>query len=112
MDQIQPRNSDLWDRAHTLGTAAINPMVPASGGGHLLYADTLVSKRQWGRLIQDLQVGDKVQTKDNGAQDILWIGSRRMTVRGLFAMPHLRPVRIKSGALGVERPDEGIVGVA
>jgi hypothetical protein len=60
-------------------------------------------------LIQVLRDGDKVQTKDNGARDILWIGSRRMTGARLFAMPHLRPVRIKAGALGVERPDEELL---
>ena len=45
------------------------------------------------------------RTKDNGAQDIQWIGSRRMTGARLFAMPKLRPIRIRAGALGIDRPD-------
>jgi len=61
------------------------------------------------RLVEQLREGDYVQTKDNGTEPILWVGSRRMTGARLFAMPHLRPVRIRSGALGVERPDEELL---
>jgi hypothetical protein len=50
-----------------------------------------------------------VQTKDNGAEEIQWIGSRRMTGARLFAMPRLRPIRIRAGALGVKRPDEELL---
>lgn len=50
-----------------------------------------------------------MQTKDNGAEEIQWIGSRRMSGARLFAMPHLRPIRIRAGALGVERPDEELL---
>jgi hypothetical protein len=57
------------------------------------------------RRVEDLREGDKVQTKDNGAEEVCWIGSRRMTGARLFAMPHLRPIRIGAGALGIERPD-------
>lgn len=32
-----------------------------------------------------------------------------MTGARLFAMPHLRPVRIRMGALGVERPDQELL---
>lgn len=57
-------------------------------------------------MVQDLSEGDMVRTKDNGAQEIVWKGARRMTGAHMFAMPHLRPIRIRIGALGVERPDE------
>ncbi len=43
------------------------------------------------------------------AQDILWVGRRRMSGARLYAMPELRPVRIRMGALGVERPDEELL---
>lgn len=46
-----------------------------------------------------------LQTKDNGAEQIQWIGSRRMTGARLFAMPRLRPIRIRKGAFGDDRPD-------
>jgi len=50
-----------------------------------------------------------VQTKDNGAEMIQWVGSRRMSGARLFAMPRLRPIRIRAGALGIERPDEELL---
>ena len=61
------------------------------------------------RLIEDLRESDTVQTKDNGLQPLRWIGKRRMTGARLFAMPKLRPIRISSGALGVDRPDEDLL---
>ena len=59
--------------------------------------------------MQDLREGDMVQTKDNGAQEIVLKCARRMTGARMFAMPHLRPIRIRMGALGVERPDEELL---
>ncbi|MEL7133593.1 MAG: Hint domain-containing protein, partial [Pseudomonadota bacterium] len=61
------------------------------------------------RAIEDLREGDSVQTQDSGAQEILWVGSRRMTGARLFAMPHLRPVRLERGALGGEHPRHPLV---
>lgn len=45
--------------------------------------------------VEDLQVGDLVETRDSGAQEIRWVGRRTVTGRGAFA-----PVRISAGALG------------
>ncbi len=59
--------------------------------------------------IEELQEGDAVQTKDNGAQQIRWIGSRRMSGARLFAMPKLRPVRIAAGLLGADVPEGDLV---
>lgn len=56
------------------------------------------------RPIEELVAGDKVQTKDDGAQEILWIGHRHVSGARLFAMPDLRPVRIRSGAFSEDRP--------
>lgn len=57
------------------------------------------------KLVETLQAGDHVQTKDNGAQEILWIGARRMSGARLYAMPELRPVRIRAHALQTDVPD-------
>ncbi|NNK78506.1 MAG: Hint domain-containing protein [Litoreibacter sp.] len=60
-------------------------------------------------LVEDLCVGDAVQTKDNGAQKILWIGHRRMTGARLHAMPDLRPVRLRASALDADVPDADLL---
>jgi Hint domain-containing protein len=60
-------------------------------------------------LVQDLQEGDRVSTKDNGAQEIRWIGQRRLSGARLYAMPHLRPVRLRAAALGQGEPDQDLL---
>jgi len=109
LDEIPPRDCDLWVVHHTLGVVSKNSTGPESGGVICFTPGTRIETPDGARLVEDLREGDKVQTKDNGAQEIVWKGSRRMTGARMFAMPHLRPVRIKTGALGVERPDEELL---
>lgn len=52
------------------------------------------------RRIEQLQVGDDVLTRNNGPQQIRWIGRRRIGSDRLRSNPRLRPVRIRAGALG------------
>lgn len=61
------------------------------------------------RRIEQLREGDHVQTKDNGLQPVRWIGSRRMSGARLFAMPQLRPIRFRAGALGDAQPDADLL---
>ncbi|MDV7143541.1 Hint domain-containing protein [Tropicimonas sp. TH_r6] len=53
--------------------------------------------------IETLRPGDLVQTLDNGAQTVLWIGQRRLSRRELLQHPNLMPIRIRCGALGNRR---------
>lgn len=53
---------------------------------------TLASGEQ--RLIQDLKVGDRVLTRDDGVQVIRWIGQSTVRATGEFA-----PVKIQAGTL-------------
>lgn len=109
LDEIPPRNCDLWVVHHTLGAVASNPMGPESGGVICFTPGTRIRTPDGVKLVEDLQEGDLVQTKDNGAKEIMWKGSRRMTGARMFAMPHLRPIRIHTGALGVEIPDQELL---
>ncbi|WP_071672439.1 Hint domain-containing protein [Nioella nitratireducens] len=59
--------------------------------------------------IEDLGPDDKVLTRDDGPQPVVWTGQSRMSGARLFAMPDLRPVRIRGGALGLYRPDGDLV---
>ncbi len=47
------------------------------------------------RMVEDLQPGDLVSTVDHGAQELRWIGRRKVQAQGALA-----PVRIQAGALG------------
>lgn len=59
--------------------------------------------------IEDLGPGDKLLTRDDGAREIIWAGHRRMSGARLFALPQQRPIRLRAGALGVDRPDADLV---
>ncbi|MFY0682245.1 MAG: Hint domain-containing protein [Thalassovita sp.] len=106
---MPPKGRELWVVHHTLDAMQSNHMTEGSGGVICFTPGTRIETPDGPRLVQDLREGDRVQTKDNGAQDILWIGSRRMTGARLFAMPKLRPIRIRTGALGIQRPDEELL---
>ena len=55
--------------------------------------------------VEELKVGDRVQTMDNGYQPIVWTGMRWIGQRVLEAQPELRPVLIQPGSsLGNEVP--------
>lgn len=50
--------------------------------------------------VENLRVGQKVLTRDNGFKRIRWIGRRVLDARELAANPTLQPVLIRKGALG------------
>jgi hypothetical protein len=59
--------------------------------------------------IEDLGPGDYVLTRDDGPQEVQWTGHRRMSGARLFAMPDQRPIRLRRGALGLDRPDADLI---
>ncbi len=65
---------------------------------------TLIATPQGERLVEELQVGDRVMTRDNGIQEIRWIGRRDLTGHELARAPEMRPVLIRRGALGPDLP--------
>lgn len=106
---LPPPDRDMWvvrssiDRTQTSGGAQ-------SAGGVICFTpDTRILTPEGPRLIQMLRPGDQILTKDNGPQDILWTASKRMSGARLYAMPHLRPIRFRAGALGAGRPDEDLL---
>jgi hypothetical protein len=58
--------------------------------------------------VADIRPGDRISTRDDGAQGVLWTGRRRMSGARLFALPAERPVRIRAGALGPGRPERDL----
>ena len=59
------------------------------------------------RLVETLEAGDRVITRDNGIQEIRWTGQRRLV--GSEIPAHLRPVRIVKGALGNGLPERDML---
>lgn len=76
------------EEGNNLYAVAIGSMVCFAEGAPILTPDGY-------RPVETLEVGDRVITRDRGAQPLLWVGARE--VSGLGAMA---PVRFAPGALG------------
>jgi hypothetical protein len=71
-------------------------------------ADTLIATPKGLRAVDDIRAGDLVQTLDNGAQRVLWVGQTRISGMALRRFPQLRPVRISAGAIGKGIPTDDL----
>ena len=70
---------------------------------------TLIATPKGERKVEDLQVGDRVITRDNGIQEIRWMGKRSLTGVDLDKAKHLKPVLIRQGALGNGLPERDMM---
>lgn len=70
---------------------------------------TMIATPRGERAVETLREGDRILTRDNGIQEIRWIGQKRMTGRDLARTPHLRPVLIRAGALGNGLPERDMM---
>ncbi|GHG80454.1 Hint domain-containing protein [Pseudodonghicola xiamenensis] len=68
---------------------------------------TRIATPEGERLVEDLQIGDLVMTRDNGIQEIRWIGERELA--GAEMAEHLQPVLIGKGALGNGLPERDMM---
>ncbi|MFQ6552973.1 Hint domain-containing protein [Aestuariibius insulae] len=59
--------------------------------------------------VEDLRVGDLVETLDDGLQPIRWIGRKHVSAAELEAHPNLQPILIREGALGASAPDRDMM---
>ena len=72
-------------------------------------AGTLIETADGPRAVEELKIGDLVETRDNGLQPIRWAGMRHLSAADLEANPKLRPIRIRKGALGSGLPAADLV---
>lgn len=70
---------------------------------------TVIATPRGEKLVEELQVGDRIITRDNGLQEIRWIGSRALGGQELIKSPHLKPVLIRAGALGHGLPERDML---
>lgn len=83
--------------------------LPEAGGVICFTAGTRLATPAGPRPVEALREGDLVDTRDGGGQEILWIGHRRLSGAQMHALPELRPVRIRAGALSPARPSADLV---
>ena len=106
---MAPSDQDMWVVRIAIDRTKLVRAGKSTGGMICFTPGTRIATPQGLRFIEDLQQGDLVLTRDNGAQAVLWTGHRRISGARLHALPHLRPIRFRSGALGPDRPDPDLL---
>ncbi len=70
---------------------------------------TTIATPRGERLVEELQEGDRIITRDNGIQEIRWVGHKQMKGTDLVRNPHLKPVLVKAGSLGNGLPERDML---
>jgi Ca2+-binding RTX toxin-like protein len=70
---------------------------------------TTIATPKGERLVEDLQEGDRIITRDNGIQEIRWVGRKEMSGKALVASPHLKPILVRAGSLGNGLPERDML---
>ena len=91
------------DATGTASFSEIERVVPCFTPG------TRIATPKGERKVEELVAGDRVITRDNGIQEIRWVGQRDMTGAEFERATHLRPVLIREGALGNDLPERDMM---
>lgn len=103
---VPPSDQDLW----VVQCTTEKLVADRSNRGIICFVPgTRIATPDGPTMVQDLVEGDRVSTKDNGDQKIRWIGRRHITGARLYAMPHLRPIRLRANILGQGEPDDDLI---
>ncbi|MFQ6548249.1 Hint domain-containing protein [Aestuariibius sp. 2305UL40-4] len=70
---------------------------------------TRIATARGERLVEELRVGDKIITRDNGLQEIRWIGQSDTTRKRPEAQGRLEPILIAKGSLGNDLPERDML---
>jgi hypothetical protein len=70
---------------------------------------TMIATPKGERAVETLKVGDKAITRDNGIQEIRWLGAKVLDWRALGTQPHLRPILVAKGSLGHGLPERDML---
>lgn len=70
---------------------------------------TMITTPSGPKPVETLTAGDAVLTRDSGIQIIRWVGARKLGLAELIVRDHLRPVRIRAGALGYMAPNRDML---
>ncbi len=70
---------------------------------------TAIATPQGERLVEELKPGDRIITRDNGIQQIRWIGRKALDHAQLSRASHMKPVLIRQGSLGNDLPERDML---
>lgn len=109
LDTVPEADKELWIVHVSVDHHRTRMGEPSDGGVICFTPGTAISTPNGVAQIEHLQEGDYIQTRDNGPQQIAWIGQRRITGARMFVNPAMRPIRIDAGALGIDRPEQALL---
>ncbi|MDV7145015.1 Hint domain-containing protein [Tropicimonas sp. TH_r6] len=110
LGDLPPGDTDLWvARVTTTSRAEARARMAPTGGVICFAAGTPIATPKGRVSVEALQPGDLVETRDDGPQPILWVGSRKISGARLHLEPHLRPIRIVADAFGAARPEPDLL---
>lgn len=93
---------DGWGNV-TRGPKTVNDAVTCFAAGTLIETEVAPVP------VERLEVGMFVLTRDDGMQPVRWVGCRLLDRAALSAAPHLRPIRVRKGALGRGLPSSDLL---
>lgn len=70
---------------------------------------TRIATNRGEKLVEQLNVGDQVMTRDNGLQSIRWIGRRDVTAAEMTIAPEWMPIVVRSSALDAGVPEADLI---
>ncbi|SHE87621.1 Hint domain-containing protein [Loktanella atrilutea] len=108
-DALPPRDTDLWIVRHDIDIMTLAEASAPPHGVICFTPGTMILTPEGPRDVASLVEGCRVQTRDNGPAEVLWIGRREVTGARLRAMPDLAPIRLRTGALDNDVPDAGLL---
>ena len=106
---LPPRNRPLRIVEGLFPEERAPAVAPEAGGVICFTRGTRLRTPSGAVPVEALREGDLVETRDGGAQEILWIGHRRLSGAQMHALPELRPIRIRAGAIWDDRPDADLI---
>jgi len=94
---------DLGNVTGTLDFEEIEEIIPCFTPG------TMIATPKGERLVEELREGDRIITRDNGIQEIRWVGAKQMGWKDFAANQHLKPILIQAGSLGNGLPERDVL---
>jgi len=109
LGRMPPSNCDLWVTQCLENSDGVNRSTNQPTGVICFTEGTLLRTPKGNRAVETLIPGDMIDTRDGGVQPVQWVGHRQLSGARMFALPELRPIRIRTGALGLNRPSPDLI---
>lgn len=101
--------TEVFTVSSARGSTTITVTINGADEPPCFVAGTLIDTPQGARLVEDLQAGDMVLTRDNGPQRLVWTGRREIDLFGHVDLAAFRPVRLCKDALAPGVPERDIL---